>query len=271
MGDYIVGMMWNKNEGDLLRDTIASALQHVDTLVIADDGSDDNSWDIIKEFAGSHKDQIEHIQQAPNKADKAQRHALLNVIKSRYRPEDTWVQIIESDIMILETDVRRAIKERGGNNTFIIWKLLNATIPDYQKWPDVDEYPNWSKPIQEIMTHAHILERMKYTFRPFKEITYERQDRWRPWPSGLSQPYPDALTEYTPLLAHYGYRGPKHYHKKFYLDRGISVGPKNKDRILTSPESVFATVPLFNGEWTSNPNPFPMSRKGFLERERGHW
>ncbi len=270
MDDHIVGMMWNKNEGDILVDIIESALQHVDTLVISDDGSTDNSWDIIQGFAAHHKDQIEHIQRAPNKKDKGQRQDLLNVIKERYKPEDTWVQIIESDIMILDTDIKRAIRERGGNDSFINWRLLNATIPNEQKWPDVDAYPNWSRPIQEIMTYAHILEDMKYTFRPFEEITYEEDARWRPWSGGLSQPYPDCTTQYTPLLAHYGYRGPKHFHKKFFIDQGLGIHAKYRHWLLISPASVYATVSFFNGGW-NNSTIFPLTRKGYMERVRGVW
>ena len=35
----IIGMMWNKNEGDILEEIIEAALSRVDTLFVADDGS----------------------------------------------------------------------------------------------------------------------------------------------------------------------------------------------------------------------------------------
>jgi glycosyltransferase involved in cell wall biosynthesis len=121
-------MMWNKNEGDILEEVILSALDHVDSLVIADDGSADNSWDVIQDLA-SRNPEIEHIQRSPSKGDPAQRQQLLDVIRDRYRAEDTWVQIIESDIMILDTDVKRAIRERHNNDTYVEWSLINGVIP----------------------------------------------------------------------------------------------------------------------------------------------
>jgi len=263
LSEHIVGMMWNKDEGDLLPYTIASALQNVDTLVIADDGSTDNSWDIIQGFAYAHKDQIEHIQRKPNRADKGQRQSLLNYIQKRYRPEDTWVQILESDIMILETDIRRAIKERS-NDAQLKWQLLNASPVPGQSWSDIDEFPNWSKPIQEIMTHAHRLELMPYTFRPFKELQYD-YGAWRPWPQGFTRvpSTSKTITDYTPLLAHYGYRGPTHFYKKYGRTGARHSRYRNWD--LTSVETITKTVYFFNNVWTKHA--FPMSREGWMNRK----
>lgn len=267
MSDHIVGMMWNKNEGDILVDIIASALENVDTLVIADDGSIDNSWDIIQGFANAHKDQIEHIQRAPDINDKAQRQSLLSVIQERYRPEDTLVQIIESDIMIMDTDIRKAFKERAQDDTLLRWSLVNATIPAGCTWDDFDEYPNWSKSIQHVLTYGHITEKMLYTFRPFKELWYNNK-RWRPWPQGfttiISAGGPALSSEYTPLLAHYGYRGPTHYYEKCYIRQGVRNHSKYPSWDLTSPEAIVKTVAIFNGGW--NPQLFYMSRKGYEQR-----
>lgn len=263
MSEHIVGMMWNKDEGDLLPDTISSALKHVDTLVIADDGSTDNSWDVIQGFAAHHRDQIEHIQRKPDKGDKGQKQSLLSLIQSRYRAEDTWVQILESDIMILDTDIRRALRERS-NDTQLKWQLLNASPAPGQGWDDIDEFPTWSRPIQEVMTHAHKLELMPYTFRPFKELRYD-YNNWRPWPQGFTRVSSNTLsapTDYTPLLAHYGFRGPTHFFKKY---GHLSQHPRYSEWDLTSIESIKKTVYFFNEVWTGHA--FPMSREGWMNRK----
>jgi glycosyltransferase involved in cell wall biosynthesis len=265
MSEHIVGMMWNRNEGDILPFTIASALEHVDTLVLADDGSTDNSWEVMKSFAKAHPDQIEHIQQRPDSEDKGQRQALLNVIRERYRPEDTWVQVIESDIMIFDTDIRQAIKERS-NDILLRWQLLNASPPPGEnKWDGIDEYPNWSRPIQEIMTHAHRLEMMPYTYRPFKELKYD-YSAWRPWPRGFTKiqggTAPHRKSDYTPLLAHYGYRGPTHFYQKY---KNIGRHPRYRSWDITSVESVKETVYFFNNQWGKHA--FPMTRYGWMNRK----
>ena len=261
MKDHIVGMMWNKNEGDILTEIISDALRHVDTLMIADDGSTDNSWDIIQGFAAHHKDQIEHIQQAPEKRDRGQRRSMLNRIQERYRPEDTWVQIVESDIMILETDLERVLNERS-NDVSLEWILLNAVIPPDKNWSDMDEYPNWSKSIQDIMTYGHRMETMPYTFRPFKELMYSNK-RWRPWPQGFSKTTDKEktreMTDYTPLLAHYGYRGPTHMCKK----HAGKLIPKYAQWDTSTIETTKATLSMFDAKLVKKYS-HPLTRSGWM-------
>jgi glycosyltransferase involved in cell wall biosynthesis len=242
-----------------------SALENVDTLVIADDGSTDNSWDIIVDLASIHT-QIEHVQRNPNRADPAQRQQLLNVIRDRYKPENTWVQIIESDIMILETDIRAAIEERAVGDVYVNWALINGVIPPDQDWDAFDEYPNWSKPIQEIMTYGHWIEEMTYTFRPCKELWYSNGP-WRPWPKGFSNlsSARKPMGDYTPLLAHYGYRGPTHVYKKY--SPTMKRHRKYPTWDFTSPETVKETMYFFNGVW--NTGAHPMSRVGYKTRKTG--
>lgn len=255
-------MLWNKNEGDILEEIIWEALPHVDSLFIADDGSTDLSWPIIQSMQHQYKYKIEHIQREPNPADKAQRQSLLNQIRKKYKPEDTIVQIIESDIMILDTDIRKAFKERS-NNIYLDWIAVNASREGKSGWNGVDVYPNWKEPIKSIMTDAHYMEIMTYTFRPFKELYYEGP--WRPWPKGFSNFSTEKKTnsDYTPLLAHYGFRGPTHFYLK-YRHHG-KHHPRYKTWDLTSPETVANTVFYFNGIW--NRDTFSVTREGWKKRK----
>lgn len=264
--DHIVGMMWNKNEGDILEEIISEAVLNVDTLFIADDGSTDDSWDIIQRMKQAHK-QIEHIQREPNKKDKAQRQSLLSKIQKRYRPEDTLVQIIESDIMLLETDIRKAFKERSNGDVALIWVALNAIRKGRGGWEGFDTYPNWyGKSIKEVMPKAHYMEEMTYTFRPFKELNYTSAMSWRPWPQGFSKFSMKSgkdNSEYTPLLAHYGYRGPTHVHLKYSPKNRFHSRYKSWD--FSTPQTVADTVYFFNGQWNSKG--FPMTREGWKLRK----
>ncbi|MHA2066703.1 MAG: glycosyltransferase [Candidatus Thorarchaeota archaeon] len=246
----IVGIMWNKNEDDILDQIIEAAMPKVDSLFIADDGSTDSSWQVINTYAYHNPDKIEHIQQKPNPNDPGQRQSLLDEVRRRYKPEDTWVQIIESDIQILDTDVRHAIKMNAVEDLGVTWLTLNACR---KEWIDWDTYPNWNMPLSFIMPMGHLMEIMLYTFRPIPEVSY-KPGIWRPWPSGWSKviknpPLKDwPGPEYPPLLAHFGYRGPTHFYNK-YKNMG-RFHKKYKTWCLDSPASVAETVPYFNGQWT---------------------
>lgn len=256
----IVGVMWAKNEADVIWQTIDAALDHVDTLMIADDGSTDNTWEIVQIAKRAFPDRIEHIQQQPDRHDPGQRNALLNEIRRRYRPEDTWVQVVEADMFLLDTDVRAicATETKLG----ISWQTLNA-VRAPGTWAEVDTYPKWEKPIREIMPLVHRIEVMLYTYRPLPDLSFD-SGNWRPWPQGWSRYVSGPLKENhkgadSPLLLHCGYRGPTHFYQKY---KGMGARHTRYPKWdLTSPQTIEQTVSFFNGEW--NRGAFEASRKGW--------
>ena len=259
MSDTIVGMMWNRNEGDILEEVIESALSKVDTLFIADDNSTDNSWEIIKSF-GSRIEYTRNEREHP--LDQGQRTSLLKAIQNRYKAENTWVQIIESDIMIIDTDVRTALKEWAHEDLGMTWQLLNgARWPS--EWDAYDKYPNWDRPIKEVLDMGHWVEYMLYTFRPVPDLYYD-MDVWRPWPRGFAKYINKAPLkrgkkgETSPLLGHYGYRGPTHFYQKYNNDKKWRKYPTWD---ISTLEKTKETVYYFNGHW--NQSLFPMSREGW--------
>jgi hypothetical protein len=259
----IVGMMWCKNEGDILEEIVTAAASKVDALWIADGQSTDRSWDILHSLR-KRIPNIEHVQQESEYRDHAQRKSLLRGIRERYRPEDTWVQVIESDVLILDTDVRAAIAEHAVADIGVPWIMLNA-VRKPGTWAEVDTYPHWAMPMRELMPFAHWMELVLYTFRPLPELRFEL-DHWRPWPAGFSYYTKEPVKRMpvgrtAPLLLHVGYRGPKHFHAK-YRHHGARHR-KYRDWRVDSPENVERTVPFFNGAW--NGNAFPASRAGWLE------
>lgn len=251
---YIVGMSWNYNEGDILEEVLVDAIRHVDALFIADGGSTDNSWDIIQSVKARFPDKVAGIQQEDERHDRAQRNSLLNKIRQAFPVDDTWVQIVESDTFILDTDIRKAIE---GKEFAVTWDMWNACRP-VGDWADYDRYPNWQgMSIREAMPYAHYMERVLYTFRPLPKL-YFKQDPWRPWPVnfGKYSTGPVKIADRTPqrpLILHVGNRGPSHFHAKFkkYGKRH----PRYRDWRVGSVEAVERTVAFYNGAWNTNPRP----------------
>lgn len=268
MATNIIGMMWNRNEGDILEEIITEAIKHVDLLYIADDGSTDNSWEIIKDMEA--RTCVIIPQQYPDRRDPGQRQSLLDTIRLRHKPEDTWVQVIESDIMILDTDVREAIRTRAVGDVAVTWQTLNG-VREVGGWDNgEDEYPRWTRSIKEVLPLAHRIENMTYTFRPLPDLYYQ-SGIWRPWPSGFSRYFKgvvdvDQRDSDAPLLAHYGFRGPTHFKKKYnHMGERHS---RYRDWNITSRDAILTTVPYFNGAW--NGKAFPMSRQGWANRKKKH-
>lgn len=239
-------MMFCLNEADIVEETITEASKKVDQLYVADDGSSDKSWEIIQSCKNRIKN-ITQIQQIPNKKDPGQRQSLLNKVKKRFNPEETWVQIIEADMFLLNNP--KDYLHLAVDDLALTWSTLNAVrLPG--TWKGIDTYPNWTKPIREIMPYAHWMEMMLYTFRPMPKLYYT--SIWRPWPRGFSKYSSKKLkldrkeAPDSPILLHCGYRGPTHFYHKYK-----KMGKRHKkypNWDLSSLESIERTVPFF-GEW----------------------
>lgn len=257
----IIGIMWCKNEADILSQIIEDALKYVDALLIADDDSTDKSWDIIK----SYEKNLEYVARRKDTntnylSSQWARQHLLDEVRSRFGYKNTWIQIIESDIMILDTNIKEAISKFSKDDVTVSWHTLNAVRRNWE--PEDDEYPEWSKPIKEVMPCAHWMELMTYTFRPLPGLYYTEERK--PWPKGFSR---YKAIEYkkkkldSPLLSHYGYRGLKHFLEK-YKNKSLS---HYKNWNTSSIDSIRSTVSLFNGEWNRSSDTFKMSRKGWKQ------
>jgi len=262
---HLVGMSWNYNEGDILEEVLTEALPHVDALYLADGNSTDRSWEIMQSIKARYPDKIVSIQQEDEAKDRAQRNSLLNKIRADYPDESTWVQVFESDMIVLNTDIRKAIE---GKEYAVTWEVLNAVRPPGE-WRGFDTYPNWDRSIRQILPYAHYMERLIATFKLLPKLRF-LHDPWRPNPRGWSH-YTSApikvadRTPEAPLLLHVGHRGPTHFHTKY--KRYGKRHPKYPTWRVDSPENVERTVSFYNGVW--NKNPFPASREGWLERYHG--
>ncbi len=255
-------MLWSRGEADILEEVVRDAAKKVDALFCAT--SDAAEWDILQRL--KREGVVEHIQQEDETYDRAQRNSLLAKIRSAYNPVDTVVQIIESDVFLLETNVREAWRDHAVDDVGMGWLMLNAVrLPG--TWRGFDTYPKWQAPIREIMTHAHELERVTYTFRPLPGIEFD-PFTWRPWPRGFSRytqkPLDQPHGAMAPLLLHCGYRGPTHFHLK-YRHMG-KRHTKYRTWHVGSPEAVERTVAFFNGDW--NGEAFPATREGWRNRKR---
>jgi glycosyltransferase involved in cell wall biosynthesis len=246
----IVGMMFCKNEADVLPMTITDAMRHVDSLFISDDGSTDKSWDIIQYYRQKYPSKIEHVQQHPDSLDQGQRSSMLNLIRSRYKPEDTWVQIIDADMLLHTDNLSETIVRNSRADMLVNWYIMNA-VRDH--WEGVHQwYPNWPEDLRVLMPKFHILEQVTYTFRPMPALYYTTE--WKPWPKGFTKyvkdtdERPNPTRDTVPILLHYGYRGPTHVFSR--------LGGRPKDKYgqeYDSIPSILHTFNCFNGKYNRSP------------------
>lgn len=269
MANSVVGIYLNKNEGDIVAETLFSAMKNVDCLYVIDNGSTDQSRSIMDAYANLPNSPIEKIIVAPNASRQEVLNSLLKEIRASNKPENTWIQMFESDVMVLDTDVNVAIRDHAVSDLGVSWVTLNAVR---ENWEGVDTYPIWHTSMKELMPRAHFMEMMLYTFRPLPKL-YFTLDTWRPWPNGFEAYTKDTVkvkskSVFAPLLLHVGWRGPKHFYEKF-RHTGWTFHPKYKEWRVDGPGSVARTVSFFNGVYNSQAKTFPASRRGWIEYRQG--
>lgn len=269
MSDIIVGVMWNRNEGDLLPHTIPMALKAVDCLMIVDDDSDDNSWDIIKSFDKKLEYSVrrsDKIDDTPYSETVFARQHLLDEVRKRFGTKDVWVQVIESDSAVLDTDIHDAIQRCAIDDISVKWHMINACRREWCPKYNLPRIPNEIS-LYDFYDSAHWMEQVTYTFRPLSELLYT--ERVTPWPQGFSHYSKSNFSpkliksEDSPLIAHWGWRSPI-YHYSRVKKAGRTLYPKYPSWDLSSPETIKNTVPFFNGEYNNSDLTFePISRKGW--------
>lgn len=260
----IIGISWCKNEGDLLPYTLEAAIKQVDAMMIIDDNSTDNSWDIIQSFKGK----LEYCTRKclTNSAEDSRNH-MLNQVRARFGREDTWVQVIESDTIILQSDIRSCIDKFAVDDVAVHWNLLNACRRDWSKDWNVHPLVTPKLPPWEAYPDCHFMEMMTYTFRPLEKLEYTA--RRTPWPQGFShytqRGYRKNKTDDSPLALHYGYRTPKFFYEKMKAMGRKKGGSKYSKWRFGSAEEVRDTVDFFNGTWNNNDNVHVANREGWSQ------
>ena len=245
--------------------------------MIADDDSTDNSWDVIQSF----EKQLEYkfrradkISGSPHAPRVFSKQHLLEEVRRRFGTKDVWVQIIESDTALLDTDPREAIARWAVDDLSVRWHMVNAVRREWTPEYDLPTVPD-NIPLHEYFNAAYWMEQISsYTFRPLPELVYT--DRGVPWPSGfshyLSIPHPPLrLPKHpdSPLILHYGFRSPTFYYNKMRdVLNGGCVSKRYPAWDFSSPESVRRTVPFYSGEFNDKHNYTfePVSREGWIKR-----
>lgn len=214
----IVGMLDTRNDGDFLPEVLNQLRGYgLDALYVYDDGSWDNTAEILKDPIVSkvwNRNQFD--QRELDRYVQHRRGFLLEKIKEDfpYQTEDIWVIRIEGDRLFLTQSPSEIVEraQRLGQDSRC-GVMLDFRRHRSEGWEEVDTFPNWHMSLTRLMTWFRLDDvHSVVAFKVSDNVTYPVAGKPRPWPKGLqNSDYSEDVTCDMAYFSHYGKRSPKYH------------------------------------------------------------
>src|SRR3989442_7050451 len=210
----LYGICQVKNEDDIIAQTLTYALRHCTKIFVIDNGSTDESWNIVQSLSKQYP-QIVPLLQIYEPYSEGQRALAYNKYHSELSDQDWWL-ILDADEFLAE-DPRPVIQRAMRDNADIIqtWQIqFLYTDVDYKDWlegRDSRDLP--------------IFVRRRYYNINWQEARLFRNNPAQPWDIKNSKFVPDGLTKVCRrriLNRHYQYRDPEQIQQRLALRLGHS-------------------------------------------------
>jgi glycosyltransferase involved in cell wall biosynthesis len=193
----IFGMMIAKNEADIIAHTLKAAAQWCDTIFVLDNGSDDGTWEIVKNLAKVEPRIVPHAQSLAPYSEQM-RTQLFNAYFGYAKFGDWWCKLDADEIYV---ESPRDFLARVTSHE-VVWAIhLQYAFTDI----DLERYNSNPELYGSAVPPT---ERYRYYLANASEARFFRHRRrlqWQAgaWPRHLGRVYPKRI-----LLRHFQYRSP---------------------------------------------------------------
>jgi hypothetical protein len=203
-----------KNEADIIRDCLVSALHWCDHIYIFDNGSTDGTWEHVKEFATQHPETVPYKQDDVLFND-GLRADIFNAFRSNVCPRDWWCRLDADEFYI---DDPRIFLAKIPDFYRTVWAAsLNYYVTDkdatvYQQ----DPVKFLETPVQQrLHYYMNNWGELRF-FRHSDDIVWTRTQDCGGFPGVMfSAPaYPVRI-----WLKHYQYRSPEQIERRLFTRR----------------------------------------------------
>ena len=198
----IHGMSLVKNEADVIGQSLVAAATWADIIYVYDNGSDDGTWEIVRDLAATHPQIVPYKQEAT-----PFRQSLRRELFERYRgtPGDWWC-ILDADEFYI--DDPRASSPRSRRGSTRSGAQASSTTSPTSTQPATRRIPLRTRTTSRSATSAGTTS----TTGPSRASFGTRSDSSgtrAAWPEGLGPAYPERIR-----LKHYQYRSPQQIQRR---------------------------------------------------------
>ena len=192
----IHGLCIVKNEADVITHTLRAASQWCDHIYVFDNGSEDETWDIVRELASELPAVVPFKQDAKPFTDSL-RGEILRHYRARARTGDWW-GLVDADEFYI--DDPRVFLARVPDRFRTVWQQFYSFV-----FTDIDAEA-WRKDPGRFAPDVPLTDRLHhYVLGEYSELRFFRHDPALTEVPGDQGPiYPELIR-----VRHYGYRSPE--------------------------------------------------------------
>jgi glycosyltransferase involved in cell wall biosynthesis len=208
----IYGICLVKNEDDIIAQTLTFATRHCERIFVLDNGSTDETWNIVKDLARKNSAIVPFLQ-TTEPFDNGLRAQVYNAVRRELSDNDWWL-ILDGDEFLAEDPgpvIEVAVRSRA--DIINTWQIqFYFTERDLQAWEQGQDRRD-----------RPIFERRRHYLINWQESRLFPNNPHRDWDAGVGYRVPNGLTRVCRrriLNRHYQYRDPDQMNKRLRLRHG---------------------------------------------------
>jgi glycosyltransferase involved in cell wall biosynthesis len=213
----LYGICLVKNEDDIVAQTLTYALQHCTRILVIDNGSTDQTWNIVQSLSEQYP-QIVPLLQTHEEFNNGLRGLAYNKLHSELSDHDWWL-ILDSDEFLAEDPqpvIQYAMREKA--EIISSWQIqFYFTDVDHHDWLEGRDSRDMP-----------IFARRRYYLINWQEPRLFRNDPARQWDIKINKSFPDGLKKVCRrriVNRHYQFRDPEQIQKRLSLRFGKPLFP----------------------------------------------